>query len=73
MSRLKRQQNIDGLTNALQTIQQNQRSLSENDLNLIEKAIEKLQKLRKKKGLTDKHYEMEISDIVSLLNNFLIN
>ena len=73
MSRLKRQQNIDGLTNALKTIQQNQRSLSENDLNLIKKAIEKLQKLRKKKGLTDKHYEMEISDIVSLLNNFLIN
>ncbi len=73
MSRLKRQQNIDGLANALRTIQQNQRSLSENDLNLIEKAIEKLQKLRKKKGLTDKHYEMEISDIVSLLNNFLTN
>lgn len=71
MSRLKRLQNIDGLLNAI-TIATNQCSLSEIDANLLHEATAKLNRLRKKKGLTDKHYKSEVSDIVALLFKFLI-
>lgn len=70
MSRIKRLQNIDGLLNAL-TIAMNQCSLSENDVNLLNDAIAKLNRLRIKKGLTDKQYKAEIADIVILLIKFL--
>lgn len=69
MSRLTRLQNIDGLTTVL-TIQKNQCSLSENDVNLLNDAIAKLDRLRMKKGLTDKQYKSEVSDIVILLIRF---
>ena len=72
MSRKKRLQNIDGLQNVLVTIATSQCSLSENDVNLLNDAIAKLNKLRMKKGLTDKHYKSEISDIVDLIIKFLI-
>jgi hypothetical protein len=71
MSRIKRLQNIDGLLNAL-TIATNQCSLSENDVNLLNDAIAKLNRLRIKKGLTDKQYKAEIADIVDLLIKFLL-
>jgi hypothetical protein len=71
MSRLKRLQNIDGLLNAL-TIAMNQCSLSENDVNLLNNAIAKLNRLRIKKGLTDKQYKSEVSEIIELLINFFI-
>ena len=71
MSRLKRLKSIDSLIENLQTIiTMNQCSLSENDLNLLNEAIAKLFMLRKKKGLTDKHYQIEISDIVELMFKF---
>jgi hypothetical protein len=72
MSRKKRLQSIDGLQNVLVTIATNQCSLSENDENLLNDAIAKLNRLRIKKGLTDKHYKSEISDIVDLIIKFLI-
>jgi len=72
MSRKKRLQNVDGLQNVLVTIATNQCSLSENDVNLLNDAIAKLNRLRIKKGLTDKHYKSEISDIVDLIIKFLI-
>ncbi len=72
MSRLKRIQSIDGLKKTLQTILKNQCSLSESDVNLLNDAVAKLNKLRTKKGLTDKHYQMEIADIVELITEFLI-
>ena len=72
MSRKKRLQNVDGLQNVLVTIATNQCSLSENDVNLLNVAIAKLNRLRIKKGLTDKHYKSEISDIVDLIIKFLI-
>lgn len=72
MSRRKRLQNIDGLQNVLVTIATDQCSLSENDVNLLNDAIAKLNRLRIKKGLTDKHYKSEISDIVDLIIKFLI-
>jgi hypothetical protein len=72
MSRIKRVQNIDGLIQSIQTITKGQCSLSESDVNLLNDAIAKLNVLRKKKGLTDKHYQLEISEIVDLLIKFLI-
>ena len=69
MSRIKRLQNIDGLKNTL-TIAKNQCSLSENDVNLLNDAIAKLNILRKKKGLTNKNYKSEVSDIIGLLIRF---
>lgn len=71
MSRLKRLRNINGLIEILQTIIKNQCSLSEIELNLLNEAIAKLNRLKSKKGLTDKHYQIEISDIVELIVNFL--
>lgn len=72
MSRLKRLQNIDGLIETLQIILKSQCSLSESDVNLLNDAVAKLNRLRTKKGLTDKHYQMEIADIVELIIKFLI-
>lgn len=71
MSRKKRLKNIDGLLENLETVANNQCSLSEIELNLLNGAIAKLNSLRTKKGLTDKHYQIEISDIVQFLLNFL--
>ena len=71
MSRLKRLRNFDGLVETLQTIAKSQCSLSEIELNLLNEAIAKLNKLKTKKGLTDKHYQIEISDIVELIIKFL--
>ncbi|SMO42632.1 hypothetical protein SAMN06265220_101690 [Flavobacterium nitrogenifigens] len=72
MSRLKRLQSIDSLRNVLVSIATNQCSLSENEINYLNDAIAKLNRLRTKKGLTDKHYKSEITDIVSLITKFLI-
>ncbi|MEE1897283.1 hypothetical protein V1389_02980 [Flavobacterium rakeshii] len=73
MSRLKRQQSINGLILSLETITKSQCSLSENDVNLLNEAIAKLNGLKTKKGLTDKHYQIEISDIVELILKFSIS
>jgi hypothetical protein len=70
MSRLKRLQSIDGLVETLQTIKKSQCSLSECDFNLLNEAVAKLKRLRMKKGLTDKHYQLEIANIVELINMF---
>ncbi len=71
MSRLKRLQNINGLTETLQSIAKSQCSLSEMDVNLLNEAIAKLNRLKTKKGLTDKHYQLEITDVVVLIFKFL--
>ena len=71
MSRLKRLKSIDDLLENVKFVAKNQCSLSEIELNLLNEAIAKLNRLRTKKGLTDKHYQIEISDIVQLLLNFL--
>ena len=73
MSRIKRLQNINDLIESLQIITKSQCSLSESDINLLNDAVAKLNKLKTKKGLTDKHYQIEIVDIVELINKFLIS
>lgn len=60
------------MINTLQTIQQNQCSLSEKDNDLLNAAIAKLNKLRSHKGLTDKHLKIRVADIVELITEFLI-
>ncbi|AYM99222.1 hypothetical protein EAG08_01690 [Chryseobacterium sp. 3008163] len=71
MSRLKRLRNINGLNEVLDTIIKNQCSLSEIELNLLNEAIAKLNGLKSKKGLTNKQYLVEISDIINLITLFL--
>ena len=73
MSRLKRLQSIDGLILSLETITKSQCSLSKNDVNLLNEAVAKLNRLKTKKGLTNKHYQIEISDIVELIFKFSIS
>ena len=72
MSRLKRQRNIDGLINVLETISKSQCSLSEYEISLLNNAIAKLNELRRKKGLTNKHYQLEVAGIVDLIIQFLL-
>ncbi|NDW09328.1 hypothetical protein D0T56_06595 [Dysgonomonas sp. 520] len=71
MSRLQRLQNINGLIEILQSIAKNQCSLSEMDVHLLNEAIAKLNRLKIKKGLTNKHYQLEIVNIVELIFKFL--
>ncbi|WP_119788899.1 hypothetical protein [Flavobacterium anhuiense] len=70
MSRLKRNQNIDGLIENIETIKKSQCSLSVEDLNVLNEAIDRLQFLKKKKGLTDKHLQQHIVEVVELINKF---
>lgn len=70
MSRLKRLRVVDGLVDSLKTIKKSQCSPSEKDEKLIDEAIEKLGRLRVKKGLTNKHFKVETAEIVDLINKF---
>lgn len=72
MSRLKRNQNMDVLIASIETIKKNQCSLSVEDLNVLNEVIAKLQFLKKKKGLTDKHLQQHVVEIVELINKFFI-
>ena len=72
MSRLKRNQNMDALISSIETIKKNQCSLSVEDLNVLNEVISKLQFLKKKKGLTDKHLQQHVVEIVELINKFFI-
>jgi len=63
-------QSIDGLIALLQIITKSQCSLSESDVNLLNNAVAKLNELKTKKGLTDKHLQTEIVEIVELINKF---
>lgn len=73
MSRLKRLRSIDALINQLDHITKNQCSLSNADLELLTDAKLKLIKLKVKKGLTDKHYQQYVVEIVELITSFLKN
>lgn len=70
MSRLKRNQNMDGLVAIIETIKKSQCSLSVEDLNVLNEVISKLQFLKRKKGLTDKHLQQHVVEIIELINKF---
>lgn len=72
MSRLKQSQNIDGLIQVIRTIIENQCSLSEQDLNVLNEAIDSLQFLKRKKGKTNKQILGEFAIVVALLTRFFV-
>lgn len=61
---------MDGLISIIETIKKSQCSLSVEDLNVLNEVILKLQFLKKKKGLTDKHLQQHVVEIVELINKF---
>ncbi len=70
MSRLKQNQIIDNAIQSIASITKSQCSLSEQDLNVLNEALERLQFLRRKKGKTNKQIQVEIAKSVELLVKF---
>jgi hypothetical protein len=70
MSRLKQSHNIDSLITDLQTIQQNQCSLSEKDSESLSEALRILNVLKRKKGRTNEQVLSEIVKVFNLLAKF---
>lgn len=71
MSRLKQIQIIDDVIQSITSITENQCSLSEQDLIVLNEALERLQFLKRKKGKTNKQIQEEIAETVQILINFL--
>ncbi len=67
MSRLKQTQNIDSLIDNLQTVVENQCSLSEDDLIVINDSLNILKDLRRKKGKTNEQILDQVVRVVELL------
>jgi uncharacterized protein (UPF0305 family) len=70
MSRLKQNRNIDSLIQGIETIKKSQCSLSEEDVNVLDEALEMLLILKRKKGKTNEQILREIVKIVQLLSTF---
>lgn len=70
MSRLKQNQIIDNAIQSVASITKSQCSLSEQDLTVLNEALERLQFLRRKKGKTNKQIQEEIAKTVELLVKF---
>lgn len=73
MSRLKRNQNIDGLVQGIETIIENRCSLSDKDLVILSEALELLKSLKKKKGKTNEDILEIVVKVVGLLSSFFKN
>lgn len=72
MSRLKQYRNIDSLIQSIKTIRKSQCSLSEEDLNVLNEALEILAVLKRKKGRTNEQVLTEIVKVVELLSKFFL-
>ncbi|RZK56030.1 MAG: hypothetical protein EOO87_06485 [Pedobacter sp.] len=72
MSRLKQNQNIDRVISDITIIAQSQCSLSVEDLEILNEALQKLQQLKHKKGKTNKQIREEVSRVVELLISFFL-
>lgn len=72
MSRLKQNQSIDSLIQSIIAITESQCSLSEQDVNVLNEALEKLQKLKHKKGKTNEQILNEIAKVIGLLIKFFV-
>ena len=70
MSRLKQNRIIDNAIQSVAFITESQCSLSEQDLTVLNEALERLQSLKRKKGKTNKQIQNEIAKTVELLINF---
>ncbi len=73
MSRLRRNQNIDGLIQGIETITENRCSLSDQDLLILSEALELLKSLKKKKGKTNEDILEIVVKVVGLLSAFFKN
>lgn len=73
MSRLRRNQNIDGLIQGIETITENRCSLSDQDLLILSEALELLKSLEKKKGKTNEDILEIVVKVVGLLSTFFKN
>lgn len=72
MSRLKQNQSIDNLIQSITVITKNQCSLSEQDKIVLDEALERLQKLKQKKGKTNQQILEEIAKVIELLTKFFV-
>jgi len=72
MSRLKQNQNIDNLIQGIRVITESQCSLSEQDRNVLNEALERLQNLKRKKGKTNQQILEEIAKVIALLTKFFV-
>ena len=70
MSRLKQNQIIDNAIQSVAFITENQCSLSEKDVIVLNEALERLQFLKRKKGKTNEQIRQEIAKVVVLLIKF---
>ena len=73
MSRCKQIRNIDSLIQGIETIRKSQYSLSEEDLNVLDEALEMLLGLKGKKGKTNEQILTEVVKIIQLLSKFFTN
>jgi hypothetical protein len=73
MSRLKQNQNIDGLIQSIKTIAENRCSLSDQDVVILNEALELLNSLKKKKGKTNEDILAIVAKVVGLLSFFFKN
>ncbi len=72
MSRFKQNQSIDSLIQSITAITESQCSLSEQDFNVLNEALERLQKLKQKKGKTNEQILNEVAKIIELLIKFFV-
>lgn len=72
MPRLKQNQNIDNLIQSITIITKSQCSLSEKDRSVLNEALERLKKLKQKKGKTNRQILIEIAKVIELLAKFFL-
>ncbi len=72
MGYLKQIRVIDGLIKDIETIALSQCSLSEQDLTVLNEALDRLKDLKRKKGRTNEQVLDELVIIVGLLTKFFV-
>jgi len=69
---MKQTQNIDKLISSIQFVIENQCSLSEDDLNVMNETLDILRNIKKKKGKTNEQILSEVVEVVKLLTKVLL-
>lgn len=67
MSRLKQNRIIDSAIDSIASITKSQCSLSETDVKVVDEAVTRLQRLKRKKGKTNEQIRQEINAVVFLI------
>lgn len=71
MSRLKQNLTIDIMIQSINDVIKNQCSLSVKDFKVLNEAVQKLYKLKRKKGKTNKQIQSEFEKVVELITLYL--